>query len=221
MKLTVFNGSPRGKNSNSAIIAKWLLENSCDFPDVTTEVVYLNKPENHENQAKIAQDSDIILFVFPLYFDCMPGIVKAFIEKLQPFSGALKEKKLGFIVHSGFPEAIHSRCLEKYLVWLAGELGTGYIGTVIMGGSEGIRIMPESMTKKKRKLFSGLGDKLLRESVFDTQIVSELAKPERLSKTSILIYKILAKIGISNFYWNGMLKKNGAYKARFAKPYIN
>jgi len=30
----------------------------------------------------------------------------------------------------------------------------------------------------------------------------------------------MSKTGLSNFYWNSNLKKNGAYKNRFDKPFI-
>jgi len=45
----------------------------------------------------------------------MPGIVKVFIESLEPLCSREGNPDVGFIVQSGFPEAIHSRYVEKYL----------------------------------------------------------------------------------------------------------
>jgi multimeric flavodoxin WrbA len=149
MKLTILNGSPRGKNSNSNIIIKWLLEDIENTPIYEIETIYLNKINEHENTVDKMLYANMVIIVFPLYTDCMPGLVMAFIEKLQSIKGELKGKKFGFIVHSGFPEACHSRHIERYLVWLTKELKSDYMGTVILGGSEGFRIMTESMTRKK------------------------------------------------------------------------
>lgn len=219
MKLTIFNGSPRGRNSNSSIIIKWLLEGIADNTVCETETVYLNKLQEHEIAVDKMIGADMVVVVFPLYTDCMPGLVKAFIEKLEPHSGALQGKKLGFIVHSGFPEACHSRYIERYLIWLAKELGSDYMGTVVSGGSEGYRIMPDSMTRKKRSLFNKLGSELLKEGKFNNELSKKISGSERMSKAAQFIYKTLAITGVTNFYWNGLLKKNNAYKNRFARPY--
>ncbi len=76
----------------------------------------------------------------------MPGIVKAFIESLAPFKDRPDNPPLGFLVQSGFPEAAHSRFVERYLQKLAQRLGSPYLGTIVKGGAEGTRIMPENMT---------------------------------------------------------------------------
>jgi len=34
-----------------------------------------------------------------------------------------------------------------------------------------------------------------------------------------IIYRLISLTGLTNFYWNGMLKKNGAWKQRFNTPY--
>jgi multimeric flavodoxin WrbA len=220
MKLTILNGSPRGKNSNSDIIIKWLLENIENNPVYETETIYLNKINEHKNTIDKILHVDMVIIVFPLYTDCMPGLVMAFIEKLQSIKEELKDKKFGFIVHSGFPETCHSRYIERYLVWLTKELKSDYMGTVILGGSEGLRIMPESMTRKKRNLFNRLGEKMVKEGNFNTDLIKKVEGRERMSKSALFIYKVLAKTGITNFYWNGQLKRNKAYNNRYARPYL-
>lgn len=221
MKFTVFNGSPRGKNSNSSHIIQWLLEGVEKTPGITTEVIYLSRTQGQLTDPESITGSDVLLLVFPLYADSMPGIVKAFIEALQPYRGALGEKKLGFVVHSGFPETHHSRFVEKYLVWLAKDLNANYLGTVISANSEGIRVMPESMTRKKREIFNNLGHKLATDGNFDPQLLQASAGREKLSVPVRLVYRILSNTGVLNFYFNGQLKKNNAYKNRFARPYMD
>lgn len=221
MKLTVYNGSPRGKSSNSSVIIRWLMEETAGMPEVEAEIIFLNKIENHQLNAMKMQESDISLVVFPLYTDCMPGIVAAFFEKLQMYTGKLAGRKLGFVVHSGFIEAHHSRFIEKYLIGLAKKLGADYMGTAIMGGSEPVRMMSDSMQAAKKALFNRLGEKILKEEKFDELTVKKIAGTEKLSGFMLLTYKIIARIGLTNMYWNSELKRNNVYKKRFARPYAD
>lgn len=219
MKLNVFNGSPRGKNSNSAVIVKWILEKAWSNPEIEVEEIYLNKTEEHESNAVKIMDSELTLIIFPLYTDSMPGIVTAFFEKLQPYIGKMKGKKLGFVVHSGFPEAHHSRFVERYLIWLVKVLDATYMGTVVFGGSEPVRLMPESMQRKKKACFNKIGESMLSEGRFDSASVKKLAGFEKLSGVNLVMNKIMSSTGIANLYWDSELKKNHAFEKRFAQPF--
>jgi multimeric flavodoxin WrbA len=219
MKFAIINGSPRGKNSNSSLIIKWLLEKIENNPANEIETSFLNKVNEQEKVAEKIQNADTVIIVFPLYTDCMPGVVMAFIEKLQPIKDQFEGKKFGFIVHSGFPEACHSRYVERYLVWLAKELKTDYMGTAVLGGSEGFRMMSDSMTRKKRELFNMLGEKMVIEGCFNAEDLKKIAGRERFSKSTLLAYRVLAKTGLTDMYWNSMLKKNKAFDKRYNQPY--
>ncbi len=217
MKLTIFNGSPRGKNSNSAILAKWIMEGA----DIECEEVYLAKIKEHELYAQKFAESDIDLLIFPLYTDSMPGITAAFIEELQPYAGRMEGKKLGFIVHSGFPEAYHSRHIERYLIRLAEKLGADYIGTAVMGSSEGTRLTPESYQNKKRERFKRLGESMIKNGAFDVTTLGELARPEKIKGAELTLYKTAQRLGILSMYFKILLKKNNVHKSSFARPYAN
>jgi multimeric flavodoxin WrbA len=91
MKLAIFNGSPRGKNSNTKVLIDNFLEG-----------FYSEKGHNHTCDLLIQQkrldefvrnfmEADIVFIAFPLYADSMPGIVKAFIERIGNFKGAEKK----------------------------------------------------------------------------------------------------------------------------------
>lgn len=219
MQLTIFNGSPRGKSGNSEIILSWLISGLQQQADINIDTLYLNKTGSHSDYINSLQTSDTAILIFPLYTDCMPGIVMAFIEMLEPLRKSLSGLNLGFIVHSGFPEPLQSRHVEKYLQWLCCELGAKYLGTAIMGSSEGMQMMPPSMTNKKRELFSELGRRLPIENKFNDEIVKKIAGREKMSKIGTLFFRIVAKTGLTNFYWDLQLKKNNAFKNRFDKPY--
>lgn len=219
MKLTIFNGSPRGKNSNSSFIIQWLTEGLKDSSPIEHESFYLNNVQKHNEYVQNLIESDYAIIVFPLYTDCMPGLVMAFFEMLEQVRKPLSGLKLGFIIHSGFPEACHSRYMERYAVNLTKELGAEYIGTVIMPSSEGTRVMPEAMNKTRRSLFRQLGEKLIAIGSFDEDILIKIAGKEKMSELSLAVFKLLSKTGLTNFHWNSQMKSNNAYEHNFDRPY--
>lgn len=214
MILTIFNGSPRGKGSNTKILLEHFINGFMATEWNTCELSYLVRIRESDKFIKLFQEAETVLLAFPLYTDAMPAIVKTFIESLQPLCGKEGNPDIGFIVQSGFPEAVHSRYVERYLEKLAARLGCGYKGTVIKGGVEGIQGQPALMTKNLFKSFYELGKGFGETGELDRHIVRELARRE---KTTRLQFWILKLMGCN--YWNGMLKKNKAFEKRFAKPY--
>lgn len=215
MKLTVFNGSPRGKRSNTKVLSEHFTNGFMTIDGNTYEMVHLNRLKDSDKFVKSFQEAEQVLLAFPLYTDAMPAMVKTFIESLEPLCDRADNPNIGFIVQSGFPEAIHSQYVERYLKKLAIRLGCKYIGTVIKGGVEGIQARPAWMTRKVFKCFYELGKTFGKTGEFDEQIVRKLAQPIRMPKFGLL----LVKIGLPNFYWDSMLKKNNAFEKRFDKPY--
>ncbi|MBI9010797.1 MAG: NAD(P)H-dependent oxidoreductase [Clostridiales bacterium] len=214
MSLMVFNGSPRGVNSNSDVIASWFLKG---FEESKT--VYLNKVKQHETYINESIEFEKLLFVFPLYVDGMPGQVKYFFEQMNKQKKVFKNKEVTFIIHSGFSEAIHSKNLEKYLYRFADLMSMKNYGVVIIPGSEGFRLMPPKMTAKKAEKVAEIGDMFRLNKPFPSAVKESLEGPLVQSKLQRLLFKILSLVGLSNVYWNSQLKKNNAFKNRFDAPY--
>ncbi len=219
MKLIVFNGSPRGKECNTRVLLENFLNGFMATDGNTYELAYLNRLRDRDNLIKMFQQAEQVLLTFPLYTDAMPAIVKTFIESLEPLCGREGNPSLSFIVQGGFPEALHSRPLERYLGKLAKRLGCRYIGTVIKGGVEGIRSRPPWMTRRLFKSFYELGQTFGETSKFNEQIVLKIGKPERLSRFRMLFFHLLGKRLLQLMMWDKKLKENNAFKKRCAKPY--
>ncbi|HSL93829.1 MAG TPA: NAD(P)H-dependent oxidoreductase [Bacillota bacterium] len=219
MRLALFNGSPRGKTANSERLIQWLSAGISEVPEVETSVDHLARLSHHGEYVDKLRDLDSAVIVFPLYTDCMPGIVMAFFERLETLRGSLAHLTLGFVVHSGFPEACQSRAVEKYLVWLTAELGAKYAGTVIMGGTESMRHMQESALTGKKSLFGSLGRSLATDGRFSPELVKRAAGMERLPSPVALLFKVIIRMNFFQSMWNNELKKNNAYERRAARPY--
>ena len=218
MKLVIFNGSPRNKKSNSKILIEHFLSGYNRISSELVPIHYLANRKQKEEQKEIFRKSDIIIVIFPLYTDCMPGIVKEFFESIVRLE-LTNSKKIGFIVQSGFPEAIHSIFIERYLKKLTKRIKCEYLGTIIKGGVEGIQIMPPFMTKKLFGRFEDLGEYFAKYEAFSTEIQESLRKPFKMSLMRRFIFSLISKTGLTNFYWNSNLKRNNAFSKRFDKPF--
>ena len=219
MHLSIFNGSPRKKNSNTEILLNSFIKGFCHDVDNTATTYYLMEKSKRQEHLEAFDKSDIIIIAMPLYCFAMPSIVKDFIEAI-PAETRNPQRKLGFIIQSGFEESCHSEILKSYFDTLPCFIPCDYLGTIIKGGVEGIKIKPPFMVKKITTPFFHLGEELAKSKTFDPQIVKKLATPYVYSKFTVFMMTLfLAKIADS--FWNKQLKENGAYDKRFAKPYAS
>ncbi|HOO63402.1 MAG TPA: hypothetical protein PK364_05730 [Synergistaceae bacterium] len=126
MLLNIFNGSPRGKRSNSAILTRAFAKGFCDsrtFPGNRFEEFFLADPEDFEKAPEAFFKESTALLAFPIYVDAMPGITKKFIEALEPYKGRCEFMRTLFLVQTGFPEETHTRPMKNYLLKLGRRLG--------------------------------------------------------------------------------------------------
>lgn len=217
MPLTLFNGSPRRKKSNSRLLLDYFRSGYMLVKQEDVEVFYL-ADRDRDTTKKAFLEADVCILIFPLYTDSMPAMVKSFFEDIfmeRPLSPA---KQLGFILQSGFPEAIHSVWLEPYLRKFTMRLGCQYLGTVIKPGVEGIQVMPPFMTKTLYADFMELGRHFAQTGAFSPALMAKLSRPYKRSRLNQFFFKLLPS-RLINFYWNSHLKKNGAWEKRFVSPY--
>ncbi len=212
MKTTTIIGSPRGQSSNSNVIGKW-------FNQGENHTLFLSKINRHESYIDELKDTSHMIFIFPLYVDGMPAQVKAFFEAMDQHRSIFKGKKVVYIIHSGFPDGIHLENLKKYLVLFSDLLDLDHQGIIAIPGSEGFRLMPEKMTKKKASLVGDLGQDFINGRSLEQESLVKLQGPLHFSKSRITLYKIMSSLGLANLYWDSNLKRNNAYKDRFAAPY--
>lgn len=221
MRLTIFNGSPRGEGSNTKVLMQELGRGFTRHNDNTVEMVYLNKIKATDQMVTLFKQAHHAILAFPLYTDAMPGIVKHFIEALAPLCGRQDNPSLGFVIQSGFPEPIHSRYVARYMEKLALRLGCTHTGTVIRGGVEGIQVQPPWMTRKLFRSFYRLGVDYAAGGRFNRKIIRQLAPRQRLSAGRRLLFRLMNITGVANMYWNMKLKKNESFDRRFARPFID
>lgn len=214
-RLTFFNGSPRGAKGNTPAM---LAQIAAGFGR-PSETHHLVRIKESEQMVQAFAAAECVLLGFPLYTDSMPAITKHFIEALEPLVGRPGNPPLGFLVQSGFPEGLHSRYVERYLEKLAARLGSPYLGTVVKGNGEGTRLMPPEMNRALFTQLQAIGAGLAAQGRFDPAALQAIAKPESMPALLGPVFRLFVRLPVAHSYFDNMLKQNGAYDQRFARPF--
>lgn len=216
-KITVFNGSPRGKKGNTPIMLDELMKGFGG----ESEVHHLIKMNDLADQVNAFESAECVWLGFPLYTDGMPAVVKKFIEALEPLKKRDNNPPIGFLVQSGFPEGLHSRYVERYLAGLADRLGSAYLGTIVKGNGEGTRIMPAKMNEKLFDNLQSLGKGLAEIGELDLEVLRSIAKPERFPRILGPLFRAFLKTKMSHRYFDNMMLKNNAFEFRNDRPFMD
>lgn len=215
-KITVFNGSPRGKKGNTPIMLSEFMKGFGG----EHEIHDLVRVKERDQQVQAFQEAECVWLGFPLYTDAMPGVVKDFIEELEPLLKREKNPPIGFLVQSGFPEGLHSRYVERYLERLASRLGSPYLGTIVKGNGEGTRIMPAEMNRKLFENLNALGSTFAASGQLEASILKQIASPERYPLILNPIFRLFLRLPIAHGYFDRMLKENDAFEFRDDTPFV-
>ena len=167
--LLLLNGSPRGEHSNSMKMLTRLAQGWTSAGGGEIIVLHLAQKSDFKKAVALYTESDTVLLGMPLYADRLPGLVKEYFEELAISPGFLHTQHLpvtGFLVQSGFMEALHCRPLERYLQKLSGKISSGYAGTIVRGGGEALRSAPEESFHKLWKQLNALGAQLATQKRF-------------------------------------------------------
>lgn len=219
MRLLLLDGSPRAPRSNTGLLLDAVVRG---FAAAGGEVIgrhHLVRAAGREAAVRQLGGADTILLGFPLYVDAVPAPVKEFIEALAPRVGAPRNPALLFLVQSGFPEACHSRPVERLLEKLARRLGSPYLGTIVKPGLEGIRTMPPKWVARTLEPFELLGRALAVRGHLDPALLAALAPLERLGRGPLTAVRIAIGRYFAHRFWNAQLRANGALAERDARPY--
>ncbi len=184
-----------------------------------TDIFHLVRMKETLQMVQAFAQAECTIIGFPLYTDAMPGVVKHFIEALEPLLTRAHNPPMGFLVQSGFPEGLHSRYVERYLEKLAAHLGSPYLGTIVKGGGEGTRVMPPQMTQELFTNLQALGASLAGSGCFDPDLLPKIAKPERFPAYLDPVFRVFLRLPIAHGYFDRMLRQNGVYEQRFAQPF--
>ena len=221
--LLLLDGSPRGPRSNTMKMLARVAEGWERGGGAPPRVLHLARP-GFDGAVAAFGEAGAVLLGMPLYTDAMPGLVMAYLEALAPRVALAQaggaNPSLGFLVQSGFPEALHSRPLERYLEKLARRLRSPYAGTIVRGGGEALQARPDWTNRKLWERLRVLGGQFARDGRFGAEELRAIAGPERFSPVTAALLGLAFRLPLAQFYWNRQLKRNGAWDRRYAAPYL-
>ncbi|UCF10592.1 MAG: hypothetical protein JSW65_02660 [Candidatus Bipolaricaulota bacterium] len=218
-RLVALNGSPRGRRGNTPLMLDAFLDGVEEVWGTRPVLHHLAEAGDSEEPVHVFGEASAVLLGFPVYTDAMPGIVKAFIEALEPLCARPEGPELIFLVQSGFPEAIHSRAVEAYLERLAARLRGRYVGTIVKPSGEETRLRPKERNATLFARLCELGRSYATTGELDAKVLALLASPERFPWWLSPVLRLFFRTNTVNFLWDRQLRENGVFEERFARPY--
>ena len=175
--LVIINGSPRvAKFSNTDKIihsfAKGLEETG-----ITWELHNLSNRKEWDAAREAFLTHEHILIAFPLYVECIPGLMLEFLGTLP--SERKQPAQLSFLLHGGMDEGNEFRFCERILQGLPAQFGCIYGGTLIKGGSFGIRTRDDAVKAKIVAPYEKMGRLFAQSGNFFTPEAKKFTGPEQ------------------------------------------
>ena len=144
--LVIINGSPRvEKFSNTDKIIHSFVK-GIEETGITWELHNLSDRKEWDAAREAFLTHERTLIAFPLYVECVPGLMLDFLETLP--TKRKQQGELSFLLHGGMDEGNEYRLCERFLKGLPAQLGCSYGGTLIHGGSFLIRTSKPEMAAK-------------------------------------------------------------------------
>lgn len=213
-------GSPRGPNSTSNSIGTYLVE-KLEQKGVPYEKVYICQYLSSEVKKaallRLVNESDLIIFAFPLYVDSLPSQVIETLELIAEHEKGkhdLDKKSFVAISNSGFPEAKQNSTALTVCRLFAKQVGFNWAGGIAIGGGEMIAGQPLSelggRVRSKTKALEIAVDALVQGDPIPEKVAASM------SKLGVPRWLYLL---IANRRWKRKAKKNIAVKKMYDQPF--
>ena len=175
--LAIINGSPRvAKFSNTDKIIRSFVK-GLEGTGITWELHNISNRKEWDSAREAFLTNEHILIAFPLYVECIPGLMLEFLETLP--TERQKPGQLCFLLHGGMDEGSEFRFCERILQGLPEQLGCSYGGTLIRGGSFTIRTRDDATTARILAPYEEMGRMFAREGNFLTPEARKFTGPEQ------------------------------------------
>lgn len=175
--LVIINGSPRvAKFSNTDKIIHSFVK-GLEGTGITWELHNLSNRKEWDAAREAFLSHERILIAFPLYVECIPSLMLEFLESL-PLERR-QPAQLSFLLHGGMDEGFEFRFCERILQGLPAQLGCSFGGTLIHGGSFGIRTREDAVKAKIVAPYEMMGRLFAQNGNFLTPEAKKFTGPEQ------------------------------------------
>lgn len=217
--IVTISASPKtGESSVSELLASMAARSFADGASVTNIVVRRSMPSGRDEESfKAMLDADAIVFTFPLYFFCLPGILMRFLQDYTAYraqhAASARSPKVYAIVNCGFPEPELTREAVRVIRSFCAHTDAQFRFGIMLGGGGMLLGAKDAPFMKK------FMEKLSAALCAMTEDIEGCGKPPEDVTISVnfprKFYFFMGNMG-----WKQMAKKNGL-KSRdlYAKPY--
>lgn len=213
-------GSPRTRKSTSASLGRYLFEQLATRGIETQTIqIYTSLYSRLRMDAmyEAIDHADLVVLAFPLYVDSLPAPVVSALERIAAHRTE-NPSLINFaaIANCGFPEAYHNDTALAICAEFAGQSGFHWIGSLALGGGEGIvhGVPLNEMDGRAIPLKKALD--LAAESLANGEPIPQSAR-ELLSKPIVpgWMYTLVSGSG-----WKQQAKQYGMEKQLKRQPYL-
>lgn len=210
MKLLIFNGSPKKELSNTSQVLKPFIRGFIDKRSNSYQLIYVYNCFLEE-MSEMFLESECVLLAMPMYFSSMPSRIKELIEQIGVFGQTETNRHIGFVIQFGFPEAVHARAIEKYFKNLTERFKSSYLGTIIIGGYEGIDKESGFFNPKCSKGLYQIGQSFGRTGKFECKDLTKFSMIKEnffiLNPVDRIIKKTIAHY-VNKRHWDRLIRSH-------------
>lgn len=223
-KVVLINGSPKIKAEESLSEKLIHLLEDRMLPNSDIEAYKINareslkKGRSYEDFNRMLE-ADAIVFVFPLYIFCLPGVLMRFLQDFYSFfkqsNGWNKKVRLYTIVNCGFPEAYINEEAVGVIRSFGRQTGADFgFGVMIGGGGMIVSTLELPFMRKTKAELEQAFDRILHDVLKDEHKPLENVSLEL--KFNHRLYYFMGDRG-----WYASAKKYGLKKKDlYRRPYL-
>lgn len=164
---TLINGSPKVRDSNSGVFLTKLKANLDEYN------VFELKKSKKEDILNSINDSEVIVFAFPLYVDSPTSITLEFLDYVIDNKINLKDKLVYVIINCGFREGIQNKTAINIIKNWCKRTKAKYGCSILIGAGEIIgkakyKYISRNATKKLKQFSQIVKNKEINEDIVTT-----------------------------------------------------
>jgi hypothetical protein len=212
-RFVIVNGSPRTEGEATSALLSRLAEEKLALQGAAVQRIDARKSLKGETQADFTAmaAADALVFIFPLYFFCTPGLLMRFLQDYAAYHsehGGGEAQRVYAIVNCGFPEPEINTEALRVIASFSRHIGAAFQFGVCIGGGGMLQGATDATFMKT--LFAGLDEAITR-----------MARGQEGENVMLApcVPRIMYFLG-GNFGWRHLARKNGLKKKDlYAKPY--
>ena len=189
---TLINGSPKFKDSNSQYFLNKIIVNLDEYN------IFDIKKRNYEKVLNSINESEVIVFAFPLYVDSPPSIMLEFLDYIIDKKIDLEGKLIYTIINCGFREGKQNITAVIIIKRWCQKVNATYGSSILIGAGE-------IVGKEKYKFVSTKALKKINDFSYiikEKKICDDIITTMNYLNNKLYCY-------IANLSWNHSGKENG------------